>query len=55
MSLNGLDDPKVKEAYDTAVAEPGGWYDASFPDLAPHRAPARLRTWHLDYPLPGPL
>lgn len=26
MSLNGLDDPKVKEAHETAVAEPGGWY-----------------------------
>lgn len=26
MSLNGLDDAKVKEAYDAAVAEPGGWY-----------------------------
>ncbi|KAF4808351.1 hypothetical protein CGCSCA5_v012437 [Colletotrichum siamense] len=26
MSLNGLDDPKVKEAHDAAVAEPGGWF-----------------------------
>lgn len=26
MSLNGLDDDTVKEAYDAAVAEPGGWY-----------------------------
>ena len=26
MSLNGLDDPKVREAHETAVAEPGGWY-----------------------------
>ncbi|KAF9877953.1 gpi-anchored cell surface glycoprotein [Colletotrichum karsti] len=26
MSLNGLDDPKVKEAHDSAVAEPGGWF-----------------------------
>ena len=26
MSLSGLDDAKVKEAYDAAVAEPGGWY-----------------------------
>lgn len=26
MSLNGLDDPKVKEAHDAAVAEAGGWY-----------------------------
>ena len=25
MSLNGLDDVKVKEAHDAAVAEPGGW------------------------------
>lgn len=29
MSLNGLDDAKVKEAHDAAAAEPGGWY-ASF-------------------------
>ncbi|KAI8627369.1 hypothetical protein F5Y19DRAFT_465858 [Xylariaceae sp. FL1651] len=26
MSLNGLDDVKVKEAHDTAIAEPGGWF-----------------------------
>ncbi|KAF7941342.1 hypothetical protein EAE99_000979 [Botrytis elliptica] len=26
MSLNGLDDASVKEAYDAAVAEPGGWF-----------------------------
>ncbi|KAK1634781.1 hypothetical protein BDP81DRAFT_396036 [Colletotrichum phormii] len=26
MSLNGLDDPKVKEAHEAAVAEPGGWF-----------------------------
>jgi len=26
MSLNGLDDPKVKEAHEAAAAEPGGWY-----------------------------
>lgn len=26
MSLNGLDDAAVKEAYEAAVAEPGGWY-----------------------------
>ncbi|KUJ21867.1 uncharacterized protein LY89DRAFT_681244 [Mollisia scopiformis] len=26
MSLNGLDDQKIKEAHDTAVAEPGGWF-----------------------------
>jgi hypothetical protein len=26
MSLNGLDDPKVQEAHEAAVAEPGGWY-----------------------------
>ena len=25
MSLNGLDDPKVAAAYETAAAEPGGW------------------------------
>ncbi|KAF6812638.1 gpi-anchored cell surface glycoprotein [Colletotrichum sojae] len=26
MSLNGLDDPKVREAHEAAVAEPGGWF-----------------------------
>lgn len=26
MSLNGLDDARVTEAYEAAVAEPGGWY-----------------------------
>jgi hypothetical protein len=26
MSLNGLDDAKVKEAHDAAIAEPGGWF-----------------------------
>ncbi|KAK4218032.1 hypothetical protein QBC37DRAFT_16185 [Rhypophila decipiens] len=26
MSLNGLDAPNVKEAYEAAVAEPGGWF-----------------------------
>ncbi|KKY33844.1 putative prolipoprotein diacylglyceryl transferase [Diaporthe ampelina] len=26
MSLNGLDDAAVKEAYEAAVAEPGGWF-----------------------------
>lgn len=26
MSLNGLDDAKVKEAHEAAVAEAGGWY-----------------------------
>ncbi|KAL2156315.1 hypothetical protein VTH82DRAFT_1060 [Thermothelomyces myriococcoides] len=26
MSLNGLDDARVKEAYEAAVAEPGGWF-----------------------------
>ncbi|KAH8812065.1 hypothetical protein F5884DRAFT_820091 [Xylogone sp. PMI_703] len=26
MSLNGLDDEKVKEAYDAAILEPGGWF-----------------------------
>ncbi|CAG8950222.1 hypothetical protein HYFRA_00008460 [Hymenoscyphus fraxineus] len=26
MSLNGLDDAKLKEAYDASVAEPGGWF-----------------------------
>lgn len=25
MSLNGLDDPKVAEAFQAAAAEPGGW------------------------------
>ncbi|KAK0128404.1 hypothetical protein ONS95_000377 [Cadophora gregata] len=26
MSLNGLDDLKIKESHDAAVAEPGGWF-----------------------------
>ncbi|KAL2271483.1 hypothetical protein VTJ83DRAFT_854 [Remersonia thermophila] len=26
MSLNGLDDPRIQEAYDAAAAEPGGWF-----------------------------
>ncbi|KAJ5050557.1 uncharacterized protein L3040_002434 [Drepanopeziza brunnea f. sp. 'multigermtubi'] len=26
MSLNGLDDPKIKAAHEAAVAEPGGWF-----------------------------
>lgn len=26
MSLNGLDDPQVAAAYETAAAEPGAWY-----------------------------
>lgn len=26
MSLNGLEDAKVKEAHEAAVAEAGGWY-----------------------------
>ncbi|ROT42120.1 hypothetical protein SODALDRAFT_7869 [Sodiomyces alkalinus F11] len=26
MSLNGLDDPKVREAHEAAAAEPGGWF-----------------------------
>lgn len=26
MSLNGLDDPRIKEAHDAAIAEPGGWF-----------------------------
>ncbi|KAF4998016.1 hypothetical protein FGRMN_3468 [Fusarium graminum] len=26
MSLNGLDDPKIQEAYEAAAAEPGGWF-----------------------------
>lgn len=34
MSLNGLDDPKVKEAHDASVAEPGGWYDDPLPSLS---------------------
>lgn len=28
MSLNGLDNPKLKEAYDAAIADAGGWYVA---------------------------
>ena len=30
MSLNGLEDAKVVEAYEAAATEPGGWYDAPF-------------------------
>ncbi|PNY28565.1 Uncharacterized protein TCAP_01510 [Tolypocladium capitatum] len=26
MSLNGLDDPKIVEAHETATSEPGGWF-----------------------------
>lgn len=26
MSLNGLDDPKLKEAHEAAAADAGGWY-----------------------------
>ena len=29
MSLSGLDDARVKEAYDAAAAEPGGWWASS--------------------------
>lgn len=32
MSLNGLDDPKIAEAYAAASSESGGWY-AFFPFL----------------------
>lgn len=31
MSLNGLDDPKIVEAHEAGVAEPGGWYAWSTP------------------------
>jgi hypothetical protein len=31
MSLNGLDASKVNEAYQTALAEAGGWYAAFSP------------------------
>lgn len=27
MSLNGLEDAKVQEAFEGAAAEPGGWYE----------------------------
>jgi len=37
MSLNGLDDAKVTEAYQGALAEAGGWYDS-------HPAPAAARN-----------
>lgn len=30
MSLNGLDDAKVKEAHDTAAVEPGGWFSLKY-------------------------
>lgn len=37
MSLNGLDDPKVQEAHEAAVAEPGGWcvLERFFPSFRP--------------------
>lgn len=28
MSLNGLEDAKIQEAFEGAVAEPGGWYES---------------------------
>lgn len=31
MSLNGLDDPKVSEAYEAAAGEPGGWFETTKP------------------------
>jgi hypothetical protein len=37
MSLNGLDDAKVKEAHDAAIAEPGGWYELT---ISPGACPA---------------
>lgn len=40
MSLNGLDNAQVKEAYDAAVAEAGGWYVCPF---AHTYTPARRR------------
>lgn len=35
MSLNGLDDVKVKEAHEAAVAEPGRWYVLSLTPCGP--------------------
>lgn len=45
MSLNGLDAAAVKEAYEAAVAEPGGWYVmcnfSSYTGRIPHPAHAQ--------------
>lgn len=57
MSLNGLDAAAVKEAYEAAVAEPGGWYVmcnfSSYTGRIPHPAHAQcyaiLCTCSLSY------
>lgn len=56
MSLNGLDDVKVKEAHEAAVAEAGGWYVNSscfFPLLLWSLPQVRLAggrfTWQLQF------
>ena len=49
MSLNGLDDPKVREAHEAAVAEPGGWYVTEY---IRHPFPQSSRP-HNRYPLCG--
>lgn len=38
MSLNGLEDAKVLEAFEGACAEPGGWYETSIDTILPRRA-----------------
>jgi hypothetical protein len=34
MSLNGLDAPEIKDAYDAAAAEAGGWCVSPIPLLS---------------------
>lgn len=50
MSLNGLDDVKVKEAHEAAVAEAGGWYVnplISFSFFVPGSSPGQTGRWAL--------
>ena len=47
MSLNGLEDPKLKEAYETAVAEAGRWYEQSLPPL--YLRKEKKRTYRADW------
>jgi hypothetical protein len=42
MSLNGLDDARVKEAHEAAVAEAGGWYVSARPSLVAFDAVVQL-------------
>lgn len=53
MSLNGLDGAQIKEAYDAAVAEPGGWWVPAEPLGASRKqmelANASMRRFLLKY------